>query len=55
MALTDFLRDNPVDTIFDLEEESTKFKFFVKYYENEVHFLEYDQKFSKYITFWNES
>ena len=44
-ALREFLSDNTVETIFDLEEEPTKFRFFIRYYKqrNEVYFLEYDQ------------
>ena len=49
--LTEFLRGNPIETVIDVEEEPTLFKFFVRYKAQEAYFLEYDSLHSPQIDF----
>ena len=41
-VLKDFLVKNKPDTIFDLEERPTEFRFKIKYLQSVTYFLEYD-------------
>ena len=42
--LKEFLVNNKPDTIFDLEERPTEFRFKIKYLQSATYFLEYDMQ-----------
>ena len=47
--LAPLLKNNPIASVFDLEEFETKFVWLCINFEDETHFLEYDRR---YNDFW---
>ena len=48
------MKDNPIGSVIDVEDEPTMFKYFVKYRGEEVLFIEYDWVHSPGVHFEND-